>query len=51
MLKFMAEALIMFLNIFILVIDFLLLHFYCSDNCDVGSHKRTWYKYCVLIYH
>lgn len=37
----MVEALIMFLKIVILVIDFLLLHFYRSDNCDVGSHNRT----------
>jgi hypothetical protein len=51
MLKFMAEALIIFLKVFILVIDFLLLHFYCSDNCDVGSHKGTWWKYHILICH
>jgi len=44
----MAEALMMFLKIFTFVMDYLLLQFYRNDNCDVGSHKRTWYKYCVL---
>jgi len=38
-LKFIAEALIMFLKIFTLVMDFLLLQFYRNDNCGVGSHK------------
>ena len=37
----MAEALIMFLKIFTLVMDFLLLQFYRNDNCDVGSYERT----------
>lgn len=40
-LKFMAEALIMFLKNFTLVMDFLLLQFYRNDKCDVGSHKIT----------